>query len=163
MVFLWGMSPCWFQVRGHSIRLWAHPNRMQGWGSVCWLVIGITLPENKEIGKFSFQVFDRNEIHIRAFVDFINGKFISGHSSSSTFHDFKILSFLIIKNAGILNFGNPENGQLMFPRFRNFRVLDFHKNVSPYFPGCSLICSYFWKYPGLIKWRNTGFQNQQYQ
>ena len=56
---------------------------------VCWLVIGITLPENKEIDKFSFHVFDRNEIGIQAFVDFIDGKFMSGHSSSSTFHDFQ--------------------------------------------------------------------------
>ena len=29
-----------------SIRLRDHPNLMQGWESVCWLVIGITLPEN---------------------------------------------------------------------------------------------------------------------
>ena len=33
--------------------------------------------------------FDRNEIHIQAFVDFINGKLMSGDSSSSTFHDFQ--------------------------------------------------------------------------
>ena len=33
--------------------------------------------------------FDRNEIHIQAFVDFIDGKLMSGHSSSSTFHDFQ--------------------------------------------------------------------------
>ena len=33
--------------------------------------------------------FDRNEIHIQAFVDFMNGKLMSGHSSSSTFHDFQ--------------------------------------------------------------------------
>ena len=37
----------------------------------------------------SFYVFDRNEIHIQAFVHFINGKLMSGHSSSSTFHHFQ--------------------------------------------------------------------------
>ena len=42
---------------------------------------------------FSVMCFDRNEIHIQAFVDFINGKSMSCHSSSSTFHDFKILRF----------------------------------------------------------------------
>ena len=40
-----------------------------------------------------FMFFDRNEIHIQAFVDFIHGKLMSGHSSSSTFHDFKNSSF----------------------------------------------------------------------
>ena len=45
---------------------------------------------------FSLRVFDQNEIHIQAFVDLINGKLMSGHSSSSTFHDFQTSSFLII-------------------------------------------------------------------
>ena len=27
-------------------------NRMQGWESVRWLVIGITLPENRKVGSF---------------------------------------------------------------------------------------------------------------
>ena len=42
--------------------------------------------------------FDRNEIHIQAFVDFIDGKLMSGHCSPSTFHDFKIFSSSKIKN-----------------------------------------------------------------
>ena len=65
--------------------------------------------EDKEIKKFAFHIFDRYEIQIQAFVDLIKGKLyqviprlrllklISGHSSSSTFHDLKVLSFLIIK------------------------------------------------------------------
>ena len=36
-----------------------------------------------------FMFFDRNKIHIQAFVHFINGELMSGHSSSSTFHDFQ--------------------------------------------------------------------------
>ena len=39
--------------------------------------------------KSRFMFSDRNEIHIQAFVDFINGKLMSGHSSSSTFHHFQ--------------------------------------------------------------------------
>ena len=39
------------RLRGHSIRPRAHPNRMQGWESVCWLVIGIPLVENRKIGS----------------------------------------------------------------------------------------------------------------
>ena len=39
-----------------------------------------------------FMLVDRNEIPIQAFVDFINGKLMSGHSSSSTFHDFQEFS-----------------------------------------------------------------------
>ena len=65
-----------------------------------------------------FMFFDRNKIHIQAFVDFINGKLMSGHSSSSTFHDFKILSFLIINETGILNFKNSKTGHIRFPKFR---------------------------------------------
>ena len=42
-----------------------------------------TLAQNR------FMFFDRNEIHIQAFVHLINGKLMSGHSSSSTFHHFQ--------------------------------------------------------------------------
>ena len=70
----------------------------------------------KNLAKQRCMFFDRYEIHIQAFVDFINGKWMSGHSSSSTFHDFQISSFLIIKNPGTLTFKNSENGQLRFPK-----------------------------------------------
>ena len=56
------------------------------------------MPENREIGKITFHVFDRNEIHIQVFVNFINEKLMSGHSSSSTFHDFENLSYYKVKN-----------------------------------------------------------------
>ena len=42
--------------------------------------------------------FDRNEIHIQAFVAFIDGRLISARSSSSTFNDFKISAYYKIKN-----------------------------------------------------------------
>ena len=51
--------------------------RVQGWESVCWGVLGIPLLENRKVGRFSFHVFyDRYEMHIQAFLDFINRKFI---------------------------------------------------------------------------------------
>ena len=62
--------------------------------------------------------FDRNELHIQVFVDFTNGKLMSGHSSSSTFHDFEISSFLIIKNQKF------ENRELRFPKIRKFSNLE---------------------------------------
>ena len=63
--------------------------------------------------------FDRNEIHIQAFVDFINGKSMSGHSSSSTFHDFQEFIVSNYQKSEILNFKNSESGQIRFPEFRN--------------------------------------------
>ena len=47
--------------------------------------------------------FDRDEIHIQAFVDFVNGKLISGHSSSSTFHDYQELIISNSQTPGIVN------------------------------------------------------------
>ena len=73
------------------------PYLMPGWEPVCWLVIGIPLRENEEIGKCSFHVFNRNEIHIQAFEDAVESKRIIFRSSSSTFHIFKILTFQISK------------------------------------------------------------------
>ena len=67
--------------------------------------------------------FDRYEIHIQAFEEILTAKLMSGDSSSLTFHDFKILSFLIIRISTIQSFKSSENGNLMFTRFRNFRKL----------------------------------------
>ena len=75
------------------------------------------LGQKKEIGKRSFPVFAGNEIHLQASVDFISEKLMSGHSSSSTFHDFQISSFLIIKKSGTLNSENSKNRHLRFPKF----------------------------------------------
>ena len=44
--------------------------------------VGVPLPENKKVTTFPFQVFDRHEIHIQAFVDCIEGHFIIFRSSS---------------------------------------------------------------------------------
>ena len=49
--------------------------------------------------------FDRYEIHIQAFGDLFTAKLMSGDSSSSTFDDFKILPFVIIK---ILSFQKKQ-------------------------------------------------------
>ena len=45
--------------------------------------IGVPLPENRKVTTFPFHVFDRYQIHIQAFLYFINGKFIIFRSSSS--------------------------------------------------------------------------------
>ena len=37
------------RLRDHSVRLRDHPNLMQGWESVCRLVIGIPLLENRKV------------------------------------------------------------------------------------------------------------------
>ena len=44
--------------------------------------LGIPLPENRKVAKLPFHVFNRYEIHIQAFVNFINGKVIIFQSSS---------------------------------------------------------------------------------
>ena len=49
------------------------------------------------------------------------------------FHDFQILSFLIIKKSGILNFKNSKSGQLRFPEFRKLWDPDFHRKCFPIF------------------------------
>ena len=60
-------------------------------------------------------LFDRNEIRIQAFVDFIDGKLMSGHSSSSTFHAFQEFIIFNYQKTGILNFKNLKS-----PEFRKF-------------------------------------------
>ena len=65
-------------------------NHRKSWGLPC--------PKIENMAKFVSCVFDRNESLIQAFVDFIIGKLMSGHSSSSTFHDFGICSFYKTKN-----------------------------------------------------------------
>ena len=93
-------------------------------------------------GKFTFHVFDRYEIHIQAFVDFINGKLMSGHSSSSTFHDFQ--EFIISNyqnfrssNLRIFKFRNFKNRKVRYTGLRTFRNLDSQismESIFPYFP-----------------------------
>ncbi len=56
-----------------------------GWGrEEDWFVLGEMV-----------SCFYRNKIHIQAFVDFINGKLMSGHSSSSIFMISRIHHFII--------------------------------------------------------------------
>ena len=74
--------------------------------------------------------FDWNEIHTQASADFINGKWVSGHSSSSTFHDFQLTSFPILKKSGILNF---KNSKMDNSGFLNFAFFEFHISTK-YFP-----------------------------
>ena len=78
----------------------------------------------------TIHVFDRNYIHIQALVDFINGNLMSGHSSSSTFHDFQEFTIFDYQKTGILNFKNSKSGHLRFPELRNsqnFQFSDFHR------------------------------------
>ena len=67
--------------------------------------------------KFIFHVFDIYEIHIQAFVHFINGKLMSGHSSSSTFHHFQEFIISNYQKNRNCEFKNSENVQLRFPKF----------------------------------------------
>ena len=70
--------------------------------------------------------FDRNEIHIQDVAYLINGKLMSGHSSSSTFHDFKILSFLIVKNQELeMSKKNQKVGPHTFWKLRCLLILSF--------------------------------------
>ena len=48
---------------------------------------------------------------------------MSGHSSSSTFHDFHEFIIPNYQKSGILNFKNSKNGQLRFPKIRKFSNL----------------------------------------
>ena len=66
----------------------------------------IFCPKIEKLAKFRFMFFDRNLIHIQDFQEIPPAKLISGDSSSSTFHDFKKISFRIIKISRILNFKN---------------------------------------------------------
>ena len=52
--------------------------------------------------------FIEDEIYIQTFVDFINGELMSGHSSSSTFHDFQEFIISNYKKPGIQNFKNSK-------------------------------------------------------
>ena len=74
-------------------------------------------------------LFDRHENHIQAFLNFISGKLMSGHSSSSTCHDFKTSSFLIIKTQKI----NLQSSNLQIFTFLNSKI---KKIDTPYFKKC---------------------------
>ena len=60
--------------------------------------------------------FDRNEIHIQAFVDFINGKLIIFRSSSPQKHIFQIYTQNIFQKNNfqkiMLNY-RPENREIL--------------------------------------------------
>ena len=104
---------------------------MQGWESVRWLVIGITLLKNREIGKITFRFFDRYEIHIQA----------PGHSSSSTFHDFKILSFDKKQNDTKVNRNKMTLGTQDFRFcFEIFRFSDMKINMFKDVSTLACIC-----------------------
>ena len=51
-----------------------------------------------DLANCNFMFLGRCESHIQAFVNFINGKLSSSHSSSSTFHDSKIYHFIKKEN-----------------------------------------------------------------
>ena len=72
-----------------------------------------------DLPHFRFMLFDRNEIHIQAFVDFINGQLMSGHSSSSAVHDFQEIFISNYQKFRNSEFQKVKSGQLMLPKFRN--------------------------------------------
>ena len=60
--------------------------------------MGIPLPENKKETTFPFHVFERYGVHIQAFVDFINGKFIIIRSSFPRNYFMIYTHILVIEN-----------------------------------------------------------------
>ena len=107
-------------------------NRMQGWESVRWLVIGITLPENTKWFVFTkkrFMLFDRHEIHIQTFQEIPSVKLMSGNFSSSTFHLFQEFIISNYQNFKISKFQKSKNGHLMFPHFRIFEFRISSNNI----------------------------------
>ena len=116
-------------------------NRMQGWESVRWLVIGITLPENAEIGSFLHKIDSCFLIEMK-FTSKLFKKFRRRNESQEIprlrlFIIFKNSSSRISKTSEILNFKNSKSGRLRFPEsgeFSNFQILRYEKYFSKMFP-----------------------------
>ena len=120
-----------------------HPTPTNQYVEGCWGFTHLKIEKLVRITIFSFHVFDRNEIHIQAFREISTAKLMLGDSSSSTFRDFQISSFLIIKNSGILNFKNSHDVSEI-SRFLSFR---FPQKIFPKFvQGRSLVFLIFLKY-----------------
>ena len=84
--------------------------------------------------------FDRNEIRIQAFVHFINGKLMSGDSSSSTFHHFQefiISNYQKFRNSEFQKFKKWKAKVSKISKFLSFRIPQ--KCVPIFVQGCSLI------------------------
>ena len=85
-----------------------------------------------------FMFCDRYETHIQT-LGFVTAKLMSEDSSSSTFHDFKILSSISINISRTPKIRNPKGGFIHVPTFSNFLILIFPwKRCSYISPGCSL-------------------------
>ena len=110
--------------------------------------------------KFPFHVFDRNEIHIQAFVDFIGGQSMSGHSSSSTFHDFIILSYSEINKSKKRRFRKKHNLRLGTQDFHKIEVFRFSDIQNSYFQKCSHIFLYCLKGFG-SNWEGYGSNHRK--
>ena len=92
-------------------------NRMQGWESVRWLVIGITLSGNRKVGSFLSKIDSCFLIEAK-FISKLFKKFRRQNESQEIprlrlFMIFKNSSFLIFKNSGILNFKNSQSGNII--------------------------------------------------
>ena len=70
---------------------------------------GFLLPENREFIKIPFHVFDRYEIHIQAFIHFINGKSITFQSSSPQKYVEKMYSFVHTPKNETINLKKTKN------------------------------------------------------
>ena len=75
-------------------------------------------------------------MHIQAFVDFINGKLIPGHSSSSTFHDFQEFIIFNYQQFKIFKFQKFKKWTPKVSKISKFLSFRFsQQNIFPFFPG----------------------------
>ena len=114
-------------------------NRMQGWESVCWLVIGIPLRENRKVGSI-YHIF------VSCFWSKWNSypscwRNSAGKMKPRKFLVFDFSSFPRIHHfylSKIQEFNISEiqkNGHLRFPKFRNSWVSEIFEKSFPIFPG----------------------------
>ena len=92
--------------------------------------------------KNRFMFFDRYEIHIQAFAKIPPANLMSGDSSSSTFHDFIILSYYNYqksRNSEFQKFKKWKAKVSKISKILKFRIL--RKIFFHFFQGCSLIFS----------------------
>ena len=81
--------------------------------------------------------FDGYEIHIQAFEEILTATLMSGDSSSLTSQDFKILSFLNIKNSRFQNFKSSKSWEHRWSDI--FEFFESQIWIDKIFPGSSQI------------------------
>ena len=150
----------------------ATKSRVNHLGKVRWLVIGIILPENRKIDSFLRKMNSCFLIETK-FISKLLEKFRRQNECQEIprlrlFMIFRNSSFLIIQISDLqifessnFDFLNQEVRYTGLRKFRKCRCSYFHGKDFPIFSqGCSQV---FLNYSGLIKWRNTGFQDLKHQ